>query len=69
MNLSQYFTKNSFKAYQQWLKTQKLPPSTIRRKLSSLRRFDNWLNKPSGSVPDGLQGLSLKVLSSRRTDP
>ncbi|MDZ7586996.1 MAG: hypothetical protein U0946_04520, partial [Patescibacteria group bacterium] len=60
MNLDQLFTKTSFKTYQKWLETQKLPAATIKRKLSSLRRFDHWLKKPS--VP---QGLSLKGLKGR----
>ena len=42
MNLNQSFTKNSFKAYQKWLISQKLPQSTINRKLASLRRFQHF---------------------------
>src|SRR3989304_8361611 len=45
MNLADLATKKAYNSYLQYLKTQNLPEATINRKLSSLRRFQDWIIK------------------------
>jgi len=45
MNLEQILAPNNLKAYQKYLKTQKVSSSTIKRKLASLRKFNHFAKK------------------------
>ena len=63
MNLESLLTKTSFKQYQEWLKTAKIPPATSKRKLYSLKKFASfWSQHYLKETPNqSYQNVSEKI--------